>query len=126
MIPLDVKKAMRMNETHALILNSSLSMAHHPTLGIVTMDSIAHKDEPDTSAIADNPPVAGSAGASDPAIAQVVRGIRDRIQSIVSPDRAKRETGQYDDEKLSGHTTPDPHLRTGLASRLAHRKNTAR
>jgi hypothetical protein len=122
MIPLDVAKAMRMGEYHALINNNSLSMAHHDSLGIVTFESIRNAEMPDLSPIADNPPVSGAAGASDPTIAEVVRGIRARILPIVSDDR-HQESGKYDKDKLDGpgSTVPDPHFRTGLAGRLNHR-----
>jgi hypothetical protein len=96
-------------------------MAHHPTLGIVTADSILNRDKPDTSAIADNPPVAGAAGASDPNIAAVVRGIRDRLLPIASDDRRDRGSGQYDDSKFDPND-PGGTFVTGIAGRLARRK----
>jgi hypothetical protein len=120
MIALDVKKAMNMGLTQALMLNSSLSMAHHPTLGIVTADSILNKDKPDTSSIADNPPVSGAAGASDPNIAAVVRGIRDRLLPLASKDRSNRSSGQLDEVKLDSEDTGGSMV-TGLAGRLARR-----
>jgi hypothetical protein len=123
MFQLDVKKAMRMGETHAFYVNSSLSTAHHPTLGFLTMDSIAKAGSPDTSSIADNPPVAGAAGASDPNVAGAVRGIRDRALPLGSPDRTTKDSGQVDQQKLDA-SVPGAQFLSGFAARIS--KNKAR
>jgi hypothetical protein len=120
MFQLDVAKAMNMGATHALYVNSGVSMAHHPTLGIVTADSIKNADKPDTSSIVDNPPVAGSAGASDPNIAGVVRGIRERLLPVVSTDRGQKQSGKTDDSKFNPDD-PGATFVSGMVARIAHR-----
>jgi hypothetical protein len=122
MFQLDTAKAMRMNETLRDMNNAMMSMAHHPTLGIVTIDSFKNRDQKDTTPIADNPPVAGAAGASDPQIAAVVRGIRDRLLPLVSPDRTQT-SGIVDATKFNDGI-PGAQFITGLAARAAHRNKT--
>jgi len=119
MFQLDTAKAMRMNETMRDMHNAWMSMAHHPTLGIVTFDSLKNKDKVDTSPNADNPPVAGAAGGSDPQIAEVVRGIRGRLLPLVSADR-QQDSGKFDDTKLNDGI-PGAQFITGFAGRLKSR-----
>jgi hypothetical protein len=123
MYQLSVTDAMRMNVTHVNNLNSSLSTAHHPTLGIVTQDSIMNANMKDTSAIANNPPVAGSAGASDPQVAALVGSMRDMAMPFVSRDRVQ-ETGRTDHMKFNPDDTnvvPPPEYGRGIAMRLRMR-----
>jgi len=121
MFQLDVEKAMRMGITEARNRGAMLSMAHDPVLGIVTMDSIKQKDAPDSTPYADNPPVAGGAGATDANIAAVARAQRDNSTSLASPDRSQKTSGQVDDQKL-GNDSPKPTFGGGLLNRLAARK----
>src|SRR5437870_5401431 len=100
MIPLTTADVMNFGAYSAKVHNAMMSMAHHDQLGIVTIHSLQNKDKPDPSPIVDNPPVSGAAGASDPQIADRVRGIRAWILPIVSDDRTHQDSGKFDDAKL--------------------------
>lgn len=121
MMQLDVKGAMNLAQTYAKNAAASMSMAHHPTLGIVTADSLRDAGKPDTSPIADNPPVSGAAGASDPQIAAVVRGIRERSTGLASKDRAQ-DSGKYDETKTDPDE-PGSTFKTGFVARSVRRMN---
>jgi hypothetical protein len=120
MFALDTKSAMNMGATHAKNLNASMGMAYDDVLGIVTAASFKNKDKPDTSTIADNPPVAGSAGASDPNIAGVVRGIRARLLPLGSADRTTKESGMMDANKADPDGTK-PQFSGGINARIRAR-----
>lgn len=120
MFQMKVENAMRMNETHRDHLNASLSMAHDALLGIVTIDSLKKGGDPDQSTIADNPPVAGAAGASDPTIAAAVRGMRDRALPMASPDR-EQTSGKTDTTKFDPDA-PSPSFVSTMAQRALRRR----
>jgi hypothetical protein len=122
---LETKDAINFAATSGAHHRATLSVAHHPVLGIVTADSFANKDAADTSSIADNPPVSGSAGGSDPHIGAEVAAMRAAALPFGSQDRGfkgGKTSGAYDiaktDDVAGG---PQGVLNYGIAARIAAR-----